>query len=208
MAKGNFDRCMDIVAKWEGGYVNHPRDPGGATNYGITIGTLRSWRGKPVTAQDVQNLTKEEARKIYWAWYAQPVRFDDLPEGVDLVAFDFAVNSGPSRSAKFLQRALHVKADGFIGLVTLEAAEKAKPQTLINDVLNARLSWLQGLGTWATFGRGWRNRIEDVRQNALEMARGKPAEVLTRQKPAEVSTPKFDLAAWIAALFSSLFKRG
>ena len=170
MAKGNFERCMAITATWEGGWSDHPEDNGGATMYGITIGTLRAWRGKPVTKDDVRRLTKAEALEIYRAWYWQPVRGDDLPLGLDLVAFDCAVNSGPSRGARFLQAAIGVAADGFVGPATVAAAKVADPVKTINKACDDRLGWLRGLDDWPHFGRGWTNRIEDIRKQALAMA--------------------------------------
>lgn len=194
----NFERCMDIVARWEGGYVDHPRDPGGATNMGITINTLRSWRGTPVTKEDVKNLTREEAHKIFFAWYWMPVRGDDLPPGVDLVAFDAAVNSGPSRGAKWLQSALAVKADGFVGLHTIEAARKADPTEVIIDATQVRLNFLKGLSTWDAFGKGWTNRVLDIRKEALAMT----------ARPVVKPVPKPDAKlSGLLALILSLFAR-
>lgn len=170
MAKGNFESCMAITATWEGGWSDHPEDNGGATMYGITIGTLRAWRSKPVTKDDVRRLTKAEALEIYKAWYWQPVRGDDLPFGLDLVAFDCAVNSGPSRGARFLQGALGVAADGMVGPATVAAARAADPVKTINKACDDRLGWLRGLDDWPHFGRGWTNRVEDIRAKALAMA--------------------------------------
>lgn len=168
--QGNFDQCMEVVARWEGGWSDHPEDNGGATMYGITIGTLRAWRGRPVTKDDVRRLTKAEALEIYRAWYWQPVRGDDLPAGVDLVAFDAAVNSGPGRSARWLQQALNVRMDGVVGPATVAAACREDPAALIVAATQVRLTWLRGLDDWRHFGRGWTNRVEDVRSKALLMA--------------------------------------
>jgi len=169
--KSNFERCMQVVAKWEGGWSDHPHDNGGATMYGITIGTLSAWRGRPVSKAEVKALTKDEALQIYRAWYWQPVRGDDLPAGVDLVAFDPAVNSGPSRGAKWLQAAVGVAQDGMVGPATVKAAQSADPVRTINHACDVRLSWLRGLNDWPHFGKGWTNRVEDVRAQAILMAR-------------------------------------
>lgn len=169
--RGNLARCMDIVFAKEGGYVDHPHDNGGPTNWGVTIKTLRAWRQEPVTKEDVKNLTRAEAEKIYAAWYAQPVRFDDLPLGVDLIAFDASVNSGPSRSAKWIQQAVGVKADGMIGLITLDAISKADPVELINRACMLRMEFLKRHEDWPHFGKGWTNRVENIRKEAIAMAR-------------------------------------
>jgi len=184
-----FDRCMAVTLRWEGGYVDHPRDPGGATNMGITHQTLADWRGRPVTKADVRALTEAEAKAIYKARYWDAVRGDDLPPGLDLVAFDGAVNSGPRRGAEWLQGALGVTVDGKIGPHTIAAAKASPPLRTINLALDLRLGFLKRLNTWNTFGAGWGNRVADIRAAALEMA----AERLSA--PAAPTTPSNPIAA-------------
>jgi len=170
MAERNFEAVMVEIFKHEGGYVDHPRDPGGATNMGITHLTLADWRGAPVTKQDVRELTKQEARAIYRARYWHAIKGDDLPAGLDLVAMDGAVNSGPSRGARWLQQALGVTADGVIGPKTRSAAIVSNHPKIISRACALRLDWLRGLHHWGTFGRGWQRRVEDVERVALAMA--------------------------------------
>lgn len=170
MARDNFAACMAEIFAHEGGFVDHPRDPGGATNMGITIGTLRDWRGGQVTKDDVRSLTKQEAQTIYRARYWNPVRGDDLQHGVDLVTFDPAVNSGVRRGIQWLQRALGVTPDGAIGPVTVRAANDADPVATIKRACAVRMGFLQGLGTWGTFGRGWSRRVARVEAVGVRMA--------------------------------------
>lgn len=199
-----FDRCMEVVARWEGGFSDHPQDNGGPTQYGITIATLRAWRGHPVTREDVQNLTRKEANAIFASWYWQPVRADDLPPGVDLVAFDFAVNSGPTRAARFLQRALGVEQDGIVGKGTIIAAKGADPAKTINRMCDDRLDWLKRLNDWPHFGKGWTNRVEDVRREALAMA----AAPVSHPDPMEARpNPLAAILAALAALLARIFGR-
>lgn len=207
--KGNFERCHAITAKWEGGWSDHPADNGGATMYGITIGTLRAWRGKPVTKDDVRKLTKAEALKIYRAWYWQPVRGDDLPAGLDLVVYDLAVNSGPSRGAKFLQSAIGVPADGHVGPETVNAAKGVNVAATINRICDARLSWLRGLDDWKHFGKGWTNRVQDVRAKALGFVekQDEPASVVAK-KPEPVDNPLQTLIQAIISIFRAIFGGG
>lgn len=166
-----FDRCVAIVLRHEGGYSDHPNDPGGPTNMGITLKTLRDWRGGDVTPADVRALTREEAIEIYRALYWNAVRGEDLPPGVDLAVFDFAVNSGPRRAVRTLQRLLRVRVDGGVGPETLAACRKADREALIRDYCAARLEFLQSLPSFQTFGRGWARRIADIEREALNMAR-------------------------------------
>lgn len=175
MAKGNFHACHAITARWEGGWSDHDRDPGGATMYGVTIGTLSKWRGRKVTKAEVKALTRKEAEQIYKAWYWDAVKGDKLPAGVDLAVYDFSVNSGPARARKYLQRAVGVKQDGAIGPVTMEAVNKADPVELIETLCGHRMKFLKGLSTWDAFGKGWTNRVNDVTFQAVKMVGSKPA---------------------------------
>ncbi|MDK2769945.1 MAG: hypothetical protein KYX69_19780 [Sphingomonas sp.] len=174
MAKGNRAACLAVTFPHEGGYVDHPKDPGGATNLGITLATLSAWRKRPVTKAEVKALTKVEAEAIYGANYWNPLRCEDLPFGVDLATFDYGVNSGISRSAKALQFVLGVSADGRIGSDTVKAAVLANGKATIQKLCASRLGFVRSLKTWATFGKGWGRRIADVEAKAVAMylARG------------------------------------
>lgn len=177
MSASNFQSCLKFTLRYEGGYVDHPADPGGATNLGITIHTLRKWRGESVTKADVRALTLKEAGQIYKSQYWDTVQGDKLPPGVDLMVFDFGVNSGPSRAAKALQRAVGTRQDGVIGLDTIEAVHARKPADVINAISEIRGGFFRSLKTFKTFGKGWMARNTAVRQAALGMARGyKPHE--------------------------------
>ncbi len=174
MAKGNFPACLADVLVHEGGYVDHPKDPGGATNLGITIGTLTGWLGRQATKAEVKALTKTTVAPIYRANYWDKIGGDDLPSGLDAAVFDFAVNSGPGRAAKLLQRLVGVSQDGQIGPMTLAAVAKVSPAKvpdLINAYCDARMSFLRGLGTFDTFGKGWTRRVDGVREKSLQMAK-------------------------------------
>lgn len=166
-----FQRCLTEVLRHEGGYVDHPSDPGGATNMGITRKTLARWRKiSPWTdlpKSSVASLKREEAGLIYRANYWNPSRAGDMPVGVDLALFDFAVNSGPDRAVRTLQAALGVAADGEVGPVTLAALRGADLARLVNDFCYRRLAFLNGLSTFAVFGGGWTRRVADIRAAAL-----------------------------------------
>jgi len=166
----NFDAALEHVLQHEGGYVNHPRDPGGCTNLGITLATYRAHIRRGGTCADVRRLSRSEAARVYRRKYWDLVQADALPAGVDYAVFDFAVNSGPARAAKFLQRLLGVARDGIVGPITIEAAESHDPAALVRELCDRRLSWLQRLRHWRTFGRGWRRRVQGVRRVGLEWA--------------------------------------
>jgi lysozyme family protein len=166
-----FARCVAEVLNHEGGFVNHPKDPGGATNRGITHITLADWRGGPVTAEDVRTMSEAEAREIYRARYWNAIQGDNLPAGVDLAVFDLAVNSGVGRAARMLQQQLGVTVDGAIGPKTLAAVRRVNAARLAGDLCRARLAWLRGLNTWPVFGKGWEARVVAVERAALAMVR-------------------------------------
>jgi lysozyme family protein len=168
----NFTRSLQLVLLSEGGYVNHPKDPGGATNKGVTQRVYDAYR-KAIDAppQSVKLISAGEVGSIYKDSYWQPIRGDELPAGVDYVVFDYAVNSGTVKAAKALQEALGVKVDGRIGLLTLDALKRADRGAIIRSICGSRLGFLKRLATWTTFGRGWSRRVDAVKQSALFMTK-------------------------------------
>lgn len=168
--KSNFQRSLELVLQHEGGFVNHPQDPGGATNKGVTQVVYDDFRmGRKLPKRSVREITSEEVQEIYRLRYWNLIKGDDLPKGLDYCIFDFAVNSGTGRAAQFLQRAVDATPDGKIGPMTLAALEKHCVEYIIERVCNDRLAFLKGLRIFSTFGRGWTRRVEDVRRIAKEM---------------------------------------
>lgn len=168
--RDNFAASLAAVLVHEGGYVNHPKDPGGATNKGVTQRVYDDWRQKNgLPFRSVKELEQSELEDIYRRQYWDAVRGDDLPAGVDYCVFDFAVNSGANRAARYLQEAVRVAADGQIGPVTLAAVAAADPSKLVEAISDARLGFLQRLTTFDTFGKGWTRRVEAVRAKARAM---------------------------------------
>jgi lysozyme family protein len=170
MALTSFDRGLAEVLLHEGGFIQHPADPGGATKFGITRPTLARFRGRPVSVEDVRALTRTEAAAIYRRLFWDAVRGDGLPPGIDLAVFDFAVNSGPARAVRMLQDVLGVHADGIVGPATLAAAQEADPADVIRRLTRSRLAFLSRLASWPIFGRGWRSRVLAVEREALRLA--------------------------------------
>jgi lysozyme family protein len=169
----DFPQILPWVLAHEGGFVDHPDDPGGATMKGVTQAVYSAFRqrhGLPV--QSVRNITDDELEAIYRRQYWDVVRGDDLPPGLDYAVFDFAVNSGPRRAAQFLQRVLGVADDGIIGERTLDAAKAASQAQAIMMLCGHRLQWLQTLRHFKTFGRGWTRRVNEVRDGALRRHKG------------------------------------
>lgn len=212
----NFQRALSLVLKYEGGYVNHKDDPGGPTNKGITLATFRRYIEPKGTIADLKAITAAQVATVYRRQYWDAVKGDDLPDGVDFATFDFAVNSGPSRAAKYLQSVLGVTQDGKIGPGTLAAAKASKANVTVNVLCDARMAFLKRLKTWKTFGKGWSSRVSSVRVEALKMTAAEPIVVVV---PVPVPTPAppspetteaakaVGLWAAISTLLANLLKR-
>lgn len=168
--QSTYDEAIRRLLVHEGGYSNHPNDPGGPTNHGITLADFRKYISAKGTAVDVKNMTMTQAKTIYHEHYANPLRYDDLPAGVDYAVLDYGVNSGISRSAKVLQRVCFETDDGKLGPQTLAAVRTRKSQAVIEAISAERMRFLKGLKTWPTFGTGWTRRVRDVREFSLELA--------------------------------------
>lgn len=149
----NIDQALVHLLGNEGGFVDHPSDPGGATNFGITQNTARAngYLG------DMRSFTLAQAVEIYRKSYWAPIKADQLPDALRFHVFDAAVNSGPTQAVKWLQRAAGVTEDGVVGSQTLAAAAKVSPA----KYSAIRLRFMTDLSTWATFGKGWARRIAD-----------------------------------------------
>lgn len=163
MTASLYRPALSLVLAHEGGYVNHPTDPGGPTNKGVTQRVYDAYRrvhGQPM--QSVKLITPLEVEDIYKQQYWKLCRGDSLPAGLDYAVFDFAVNSGVSRALRYLQRLVGVTDDAVIGQATLaavyEAAEVNEEALIIGYCAN-RLQFLKGLGTFPTFGKGWTRRV-------------------------------------------------
>lgn len=163
----NFPAALALVLKSEGGFVNHPSDPGGMTNLGVTRNVWRDWVKRDVDDAEMRSLTPELVTPLYKARYWDACKCDDLPRGADYAVFDAAVNMGPGRAAKLLQAALNVTADGAIGRATIAAAAAADPVELLEAFSLGKETFYQSLPTFATFGKGWLNRVAHV-QSAAE----------------------------------------
>jgi len=170
MSASNFAPSLARVLQHEGGYVDDPADPGGATNRGVTQAVYDDWRAaEKLPSRSVKDINGYEIGAIYKKLYWDKCRCDELPSGVDYAVFDFAVNSGPTRAIRYLQRAVGVSDDGMIGPATLAAVNAKPAQTLIDAISDARLAFLEQLPTFARFGRGWSQRVNDVRATCGEM---------------------------------------
>jgi lysozyme family protein len=165
----NFELCLSHLLQHEGGYVNHPSDPGGRTNLGVTQAVWEDWSDRKVTEEEMRGLTPAKVSPLYKEMYWDRVKGNQLPSGVDYCVFDAAVNSGVRRASQWLQWALGVAADGAIGPQTIAVASVTSPTTTIINYSAQRLKFLQGLSTWPTFGKGWERRVNEVKATALSM---------------------------------------
>jgi lysozyme family protein len=165
----NFKPSLALVLKSEGNFSNHPSDPGGMTNLGVTRNVWREWTKRDVDEAEMRALTPELVEPMYKARYWDAVKADDLPRGIDYAVFDAAVNMGPGRAARLLQAALGVTADGNIGRATIAAATAADHAELLEAFSLGKEAFYQSLPTFGTFGKGWLNRVAHVQDAAEQM---------------------------------------
>ncbi|MCA1241878.1 hypothetical protein LC092_05475 [Stappia stellulata] len=172
MTSANFKHCLPWTLGHEGGYVNHPDDPGGATNKGVTQRVYDGWRRRMgLPTRSVRFITDEEVAHIYRTQYWNAVAADALPAGLDYCTFDAAVNSGPSRGVKWLQQAVGARVDGQAGHETVgKARDHPNKPAAVKRMCAIRMGFLQRLRHWSTFGRGWTRRVADVEARSVAMA--------------------------------------
>jgi len=212
-----YPQIIEKIFEVEGGYVNHPSDPGGPTNMGITLATLSAWRGKRVTARDVKNLSKKEAADIYEHNYFNKVNASVMPACVAMHVFNTAVLSGPKRGGQMVQKALNalgesVDVDGVIGPQTMGAIFDVDEAALADEHLNQFLGYLRRLSHWSKFGRGWTNRMNNIHSLASELAQTPPPpqpENAESGAPASASSANTQVTAYLfKGLFGDIFSDG
>jgi len=165
----NHEKCISMILHHEGGYVNHPDDPGGETNLGVTKKVWEEWGG----TKDMIDLTVEDVIPLYKKNYWDRVKGDDLPSGLDLCVFDWAVNSGTGRAAKKLQSMIGTTADGGIGPNTLrildEYIDEHGIEETIRNYTEVRQNFYESLKTFGTFGKGWTRRNKETCEASIDM---------------------------------------
>jgi lysozyme family protein len=182
--RSSFDKIMPLMLAHEGGWADHPLDPGGATMKGITLRTFRDANRRGIvkytntpTKDDLRRISQEEVFAIYRTMYWDVVYGDHLPIGIDYMVFDAAVNQGPGRAVRFLQQALTYDVgvdpgpvDGIMGPMTLRAVfqlEGGEHLDLIRCTAIRRMNHYTGIGK-AVFLEGWTRRLFEVYQHATE----------------------------------------
>jgi lysozyme family protein len=190
--KSTYEQAITQVFKDEGEYTNESTDPGGPTNWGITIHDARQYWKSDATAEDVRDMPKSVAEDIYEKHYAIPIHYDDLPAGVDYAVFDYGINSGIHKSVITLQSLVGVTQDGVVGPNTLTATASHNSIDLIHRIYDERIAFLKTLHTWETYGHGWTNRCNNGRNLAIALA--------------SQNTPGTTTKTWLQLLIESLTK--
>jgi lysozyme family protein len=154
----DFPRAFDLLITHEGGFSNHPNDPGGATMYGVTEKVARSngYTG------EMKDLTLDFAKQVYRKTYWDACRCDLMPDVIRYPLFDAAVNSGPVQAIKWLQSAVGVKPDGIIGPVTQQTVNVLPAQVTRQKMIGNRLRFMTNLSNWPSFSKGWARRIAAI----------------------------------------------
>ena len=171
MAQENWIKSLEAILHHEGGYVNHPKDPGGETNLGVTKRVYEDFGG----TKDMKDLTRQDVEPIYKKNYWDRVKGDHLPAGLDLCVFDFGVNAGTGRAAKYLQTLIGTVADGGIGPNTLKTLDSYIQKNGVENTIKSyqadRQKFYESLDTFATFGKGWTRRVDETTEMALAMTK-------------------------------------
>lgn len=165
--QGNFEKCLELILKSEGGWVNHPSDPGGETNLGVTKRVWEEYVGHPV--ESLKKLTKEDVAPLYEQKYWRPCYGEVLPRGLDFVVFSMGINAGTGRSIKLLQQSIGCVPDGVIGPKTRGLISDSNSATLIAKFSEARREYYRSLKNFPIFGKGWLNRVDHEEAEALSM---------------------------------------
>lgn len=209
MSAVTYDESLRRLLEHEGGYTNHPSDPGGPTNFGITIFDYRKYVMPGATAGDVRSMTLDQAKVIYRAKYWDAQHCDTLPAGVDYATFDYGVNSGIGRSGRVLRRVLHLSDDSSeVTPDVILAANAANAQDLVGLICDERLRFLKQLRTWPVFGAGWGRRVAEVKATSLRMAAGVPIIQSPSLAPAQARAVDPDNHANVRALQQELHDAG
>tara|TARA_B100000035_G_scaffold274231_1_gene250505 strand:- start:1470 stop:1997 length:528 start_codon:yes stop_codon:yes gene_type:complete len=174
MAAENYKKCLELILHHEGGYVNHPKDPGGETNMGVTKRVYDEWCiTEDLAPKEMKDLQFEDVAPIYKKNYWDRVKGDNLPSGLDLCIFDFGVNAGTGRAAKFIQSIIGTTVDGGIGpntLKTLEAYISVEGlEATIDAYQDKRQEYYESLSTFETFGKGWTRRVTETTDEAHKL---------------------------------------
>lgn len=208
MAKDNYSEALAALLLHEGGYADHPSDPGGETNYGITVAVARAsgYTGP------MRSIPMDVVKRIYRAKYWDALRCDELPSGVDYAVFDYGVNSGIGRSGKVLRRVMGISDSSYqVTDAVLSAARNVDAEGLVDDICSERMRFLQNLKTWPVFGKGWGRRVTEVKALALRMAKTKAAAPIPPPDiPAPEPAPPAQSGGFfhiLAALLAALFGR-
>jgi len=168
--KDNYQASLNHVLQSEGLWSDNPADPGGATMKGITLSTYQKWKGNPhISKDDLKAISDQDVYDLYKQNYWDKVKGDDLPSGVDYMVFDASVNMGVGRASKLIQTAAGVPADGVIGNGTLEAIKNANPTELMDKFSTEKEDFYKSLPTFGTFGKGWLNRVAQVKTTSESM---------------------------------------
>lgn len=165
-----FERALPILLDQEGGYVNHPSDPGGRTNLGVTQAVWEEWTGRKATEAEMRGLTVADVAPLYRKRYWDAVKGDDLPPGTALTVFDFGVNAGPARAIRYLQITVDATPDGKIGPQTLAKVKERTDESIVREYAEHRRNYYRRLKTFPTFGKGWLRRVNHIEAEALKLA--------------------------------------
>ncbi len=181
MATTDYDYVIGLVLKSEGGYSNNPKDPGGPTNFGITLRDYADFKGRKVTAEDVRRMPLADAFAIYKSKYNKGISFEALRAGSDYCILDYGINSGLARPPRVSSVLLRRPTVSRMTPDIIKAINDTDPNKLIDAMCDERLHFMKGIrggASWAEFGRGWNTRVASVRSISHKLAGGMKTSII------------------------------
>lgn len=171
MSASNYEEALRRLLAHEGGYTDHPSDPGGPTNFGITLADYRRFVKSDAVTADMMAMKIGDAKSIYRKHYSDALQCNELPGGIDYAVFDYGVNSGTTRAGRVLRRVLSLPDDtSKVTDQVIMAARRRDASAVVQAICDERLAFLKQLKTWPIFGAGWSRRVAEVKALALAMA--------------------------------------
>ena len=163
-----IEKLKSFILSWEGGFVNDPRDPGGATNKGVTLATFRSVFGKDKTVKDLKKITDSQWMTIFKTKFWDRYKADSIKdEWITYLLVDWLWTSGPGNAIERVQKFLGLKIDGIVGNVTINKINSYNGKELFTKLWHLRENFIKTRAQYLIYGKGWLRRLNGIQYGKL-----------------------------------------